>query len=214
MSDVFAAIDAGDVERLGELVAAEPSLGSARNEQGISAVLWARYRDRPDLVDVLLSAAPQLDVVEAAAVGDADRLRELVEADSSLLESRSPDGFTPLHMASYFGHPAIVRYLQERGADVGAVSGNAMKVQPLHAACATGQLEIAEALLDAGANVNARQQDAYTPLHAAAANGDERLARLLLDYGADRGLQLDDGRTAADLASEEGHGRLLGLLAA
>ena len=46
--------------------------------------------------------------------------------------------------------------------------------------------EIAELLLEAGADPNTRQQDEFTPLMEADQNGDERLARLLEEHGARR----------------------------
>ena len=59
---------------------------------------------------------------------------------------------------------------------------------PLHSAAAAHdpavRYELAELLLDSGADPNARQQDEYTPLMAADQHGDMRLRELLLDRGA------------------------------
>ena len=61
------------------------------------------------------------------------------------------------------------------------------------------------ALLDAGAQVNARQHGGFTPLHEAAQNGDAELVALLLSRGARRSLTTDKELTAYDLAYEAGH---------
>src|SRR5947209_2648550 len=137
VADVFEAIEEGDADRLRELVEREPELAAARNASGLSAVLAASYRWRQDLVDVLLAAGPELDVFEAAAVGDNGRLRELLAASPELANSWAPDGFTPLQLASYFGQVESARLLLERGADVNAVARNTMAVMPIHAASAT-----------------------------------------------------------------------------
>jgi ankyrin repeat protein len=154
----------------------------------MSELLQAVYRGDRARADELLAANPELDVFEAAAVGKVDRLRELLDEDSSLANAWAKDGFQPLGLASFFGHLEAARLLVERGAEVNSASRNEMKVMPLHSAAATGdpatRYELAKLLLEHGADPNARQQDDYTPLMAAEAHGDERLARLLKEYGA------------------------------
>jgi ankyrin repeat protein len=177
---------------------------AARDENGLSALLLARYHGHADIVEILLAAGLELDAFEAAATGQTARLSELT-GDASAVRACSSDGFTPLHLASFFGHDDAVELLLERGADVNAVSRNPMRVMPLHSAVAGKHSGIARRLVAAGADVGARQQDGFTPLHEAAQNGDGELVELLLDRGADAGAQLDDGRTAADLAQERGH---------
>jgi ankyrin repeat protein len=59
---------------------------------------------------------------------------------------------------------------------------------PLHSAAATSdperRYELAELLLEAGADPNAVQQDEFTPLMAADQSDDERLRALLIRHGA------------------------------
>jgi uncharacterized protein len=210
--ELFAAIDRGEAERVRELVRSDPSLAAARDEDGVSAVLRARYRGLGEAVEALLEAGPELDVFDAAALGELERLRELLDRDASETSAYSSDGFTPLHLASFFGQPGAVELLLERGADVSAVSRNPLGVTPLHSAAAARQTRIADLLLERGADAGARQQGGFTALHAAAQNGDGELAELLLACGADRGARSEDGRLPAELAAEQGHAELAGRL--
>jgi uncharacterized protein len=211
-SEIFEAIAEGDLDRVRKLVAEDATLAGAHDAQGLSAVTQARYRGHDDIVGALLDAEPELDVFEAAAVGRIERVRELVESDPALVSAFSPDGFTPLHLAAFFGYPDIARLLVEHGADTQAVARNPMQVMPLHSAAAARQLEIAKLLVDRGADVNASQERGFTPLHEAAQNGDVELTRLLLERGADRDQAAEDGRRAADFAAARGHEEVLALL--
>ena len=101
--DIFAAITANDKERVTQLLAADPSVARARNAGGISALMQARYENRMEIVELLRQAAGELDVFESAALGDVARLKKLLASDHELVSARSSDGFTPLHLACFFG---------------------------------------------------------------------------------------------------------------
>ena len=154
----------------------------------MSELLQAIYRGDQARADELLAGDPELDVLEAAAVGRTERLRELLDEDPSLANAWAEDGFQPLGLASFFGHVEAARLLVERGAEVNSASRNDFEVMPLHSAAATGESEVryelARLLLEHGADPNARQQDEFTPLMAADQHEDERLRALLVEHGA------------------------------
>lgn len=211
-TEFFDAIRAGDAARLEALLAADPALAASRTEAGHSAVLLAQYHRRRDLVARLLEAGAPLDIFDAAAVGRTDRVAELLDEDPELVTAYSSDGFYPLGLAAYFGHPGTVRVLLARGADVTQVARNRMRVQPLHAAVSAGDAEVAELLLEAGAPVNVGQQEGWTPLHGAVHNDHHEMVRLLLAHGADPKQQNDAGKSAIGLAVDEGRLEILKLL--
>lgn len=203
--ELIAAVQAGDDTLVADLVSADPSLANARDASGVSVILLSRYRSDRAVTDALLAADPDLDVFEAAALGYADRLTEHLEVDLGAAQALSADGFTALHLAAFFGKAETARRLLDVGADVDAVSQNAMRVHPLHSAAAGRHHEVCRVLLTAGADVNAVQRDGYAPIHAAAQHGDDELVELFLSAGADPAARIADGSTPADLAEAAGH---------
>jgi ankyrin repeat protein len=172
----------------------------------------ALYHGQKDVVNELLTSGVELNVYEAAGTGQTPRLRELIGADPSLINSHSFDGFTPLGLAVFFGHPETVNALLDAGADVNVASNESMKVSPLASASAAGQLEIARVLIAHGANVNARASGDFTPLHESAASGRIEFAKLLLHNGADVNARTTEGKTPLDYAREHNREDMIDLL--
>ena len=145
--------------------------------------MQALYRGDDETARRLAETA-ELDVFEAASLGRAERLRELLAADPALAQARSDDDFTALHYAAFFDGPAAARLLVDHGADVNAFADNDLGVHPLNSAAAAGQREVAAILLEHGADPNAPTRGGFSPLDAANENGDEDLAALLRSHGA------------------------------
>ncbi len=205
----FVAVAENDPEAVDRLLAERPELAWARNDDDIGPVLVARYGFALGALERLLDArGDDLDVFEAAAVGRADLVRGALAEDSHAALSWTPDGFTALHLAAFFGTEEAIGALLEAGAELDAPSRNTMRVTPLHAAAASRHVAICRTLVERGADVNAVQRAGFTPLMAAAENGDGELVELLLAAGADATRRADDGRTAADLARAAGHAPL------
>lgn len=216
MADIFDLVAAGDVAAVKQLVAAEPAAARAHNAQGQTPLLVARYRFRFEVLEALRAAVPDaaLDIWEAAALGCTVRVAELLDADPALVSAYHPDGFYPLGLACFFGHPETAALLLERGAEVNQTARNTFGVAPIHAAIAARQHGIVAALIARGADVNARQQGGFTPLHEAAQHGDRSLVEQLLAAGASSRAAKDDGQTPADTAAAAGHAEIAALLAA
>ena len=131
-----------------------------------------------------LAETGEVDIFEAASLGDVARLADLLAGDPALALTRSDDDFTPLHYAAFFDGPEAARLLLEHGADGNAFADNELGVHPLNSAAAAGQREVAAILLEHGADPNAPTRLGFTPLDAAHANGDKKLAELLRSHGA------------------------------
>lgn len=203
-NELLEAITGANTDRVVELLAADPSLAAARNENGTSAVLLALYYRQSEALEALLATGVALDVFDASAVGRAGRVAELIAADPGLVGAYAGDGFYPLGLACFFGHKDVAEVLLGAGADPNQAASNAMKVAPLHAAAAAGRADIVALLLEKGANPNARQQMGFVPLHEAARAGNLDLAHLLVDHGADVNAATDDGKRPLAIAVEAG----------
>lgn len=208
-AELFEAIKKDDREAVERLLAGDAALAAARAPGGVSAVLKAVYYCRSQILAALLARTPELDVFEAAATGNVERVRSLLDRDPALANAFAADGFTPLGLAAFFRHAAVARLLLDRGADPRIAAKNKLAVTPLHSAVATDaapvDISILRMLLDAGAPVNVPHLGGGTPLHTAAFVGDAEVVRLLLERGCDPSRRTDEGKTAVDIARERGH---------
>ena len=210
--DFLDAATQGDLAKVKEMLARDPSLAEAKDQNGVSVIVKATYYGKRDVVDVLLASGLQLNIFEAAATGQTERVRELTTHDPELANSYSPDGFTPLGLASFFGHAETVNALLAAGAAVSLASRETMKLTPLASALAVQRNDIARTLIGHGADVNAKGENDVAPLHTAAARGNLESATLLLNHGADINATTKDGKTALAYAEEHNHAEMVEFL--
>src|SRR5580765_7317414 len=130
------AIKAGEFDRVKAMVTADPALIDARSRTGDSAILTAVYHRQKEIVNLLVARGATMTLFEACAAGEFERVERLVEDDGLGVVAFSNDGWTPLHLASFFGHPKVVELLLARGADARATSRNPNRNTPLHSALA------------------------------------------------------------------------------
>ena len=213
-------------EDVAKMIVHDDRLVKSRDAAGATAVLLACYHGLDEMLGILTRSEVELDVFEAAAVGDVDRVRELVTDEPSLLGETSDDGFPALQLACFFGRVemalAILDLAGEAAVDLGELierpAQNPTRVRPLHSstACrdAEASLVLVRRLVQAGADVNAEQAGGFRPLHQAAAAGRRELVDLFLEHGADVTAESDLGKTPADFADERGHDELADVLRA
>jgi ankyrin repeat protein len=107
---------------------------------------------------------------------------------------------TPLHEALSRDDLAAVKQLLKTGANPNS-AGRANGVTPLSLAAITGDAELVEALLKAGAEANAPLTDGTTPLMIAASSGSVPAVRALLEHGAAVNARESHGETALMFAA-------------
>jgi uncharacterized protein len=219
IAELLGHIRRGNAAAAAEVLAANPDLANARDDKGDSPVLVATYHGKQDLVRLLLDRGARPTFFEACALGlDADVRRELRDNPSAVRQV-AHDGWTPLHLAAFFGHRESAEALLDAGADVLVVSRNGEGNLAINAAAAAPRAErrpaVVRLLISRGSPVDGRgSPSGHTPLHEAAFNGDVARVRLLLENGADQRLRSGDGLTALEIAERHGRNEVARLLTA
>ena len=216
---------------------ADPRL--AEHERGQTALMWAAAGGHADVARRLLESGGGVRarttgrftaLMFAARAGDLETVQLLLEAGAEL-EARAIDGSTPLLVASRStdalagidwriipyasGHEETAFYLIERGANVTAA--DRLGRTALHAAVETNRPRLAAALIEAGADVDARFTNPVaalrgdyisrrpfkgaTPFWLAARAANLDMMQVLLNAGADPFLANAFGTTPLMVAS-------------
>ena len=201
---LFEAIKSGKADDVNRLIRDHPALLKTRDASGASPLLIAIYYQKADIATAIAAAMGSIDIFEAAALGRVDRIKQLLREDPSLASAYAPDGFPPVGLAAFFGQLGALKALIAAGADIHAAAKNGLKVQAIHAAVASKNLDIVRTVLEAGADPNAAQQQGFRPMHESGSSGSRELAELLMKYGGDPTLKNDEGKSAITLAREKG----------
>lgn len=156
------------------------------------------------------------NLICAAAIGwDLPRLSLLLEFGADV-ETQDAGGHNPLYrVANGQGRDeaegrATLELLIKHGANVNQVTGVG-GMTPLHMSARRGTPRIAEALLDAGADVDARDKNGETPLRRAVNCGQESVVSLLLKRGANPRSRDKNGRTPMDAVRTDSMRKLFAL---
>jgi len=152
--DAFEAATVGDVERLRELLDADPGLATARSSDNGTALHFASFFGQPAAARLLIERGSDVHAV-----------------------SPSFGNVMPLHSAAAAPSVEIVRLLLDAGADPSARQSGGFT--PLQAAAQHGDAEMARALLEHGADPAAASDDGRTALSIAEEKGHDDVAALL-----------------------------------
>jgi uncharacterized protein len=206
---------------------------NARSTQGRTPLMLASLRPGgSSIVALMLTKGADVNNKDnhgetalglAATIGDVETMRLLLAkgADPSAANGK---GETPIILATKSKQAEAVRLLIAKRVDVNVAntSNNAVrkgrvamiKLRPLHRAAAFGPVEMVRDLLQAGADVNARDSRELTPLIFAVATEypDPRIIRTLLDAEADVNARDNMGETALDWAERFGYPEVIAAL--
>jgi len=143
----------------------------------------------------LLGLRGQTLLHDAAMAGEPELAAVLIRSGADP-DAREAEGHTPLYRASTGG---VARVLLAAGAAVDIASGPT-RGTALHQAARRGCVSVAQALLDHGATIDARDAKYQTPLRRAVNCRQLQIVRLLVRHGADPHLADRRGVTPLDVA--------------
>lgn len=112
-------------------------------------------RNTSVIVGSLLAQGAGYTISVAAAVGDQERVEELLQQDAGLAHCLDSSRARPLSYAAGAGHLHIVRLLLEHGAEPNQPEASAPSGAALFNACSGNHLRVAQLLLEHGADPNA-----------------------------------------------------------
>ena len=146
-----------------------------------------------DVARALLAAGARLHARDdlgqtplyVAATYDSPRVAKILIEAGDEVDARDNVGRTALYVAAQKHHVGTVKVLLQHGADVNARDDWHGDTPLIHACFATGFSEVWGILIDAGAEVDARNDEGWTALHNAALYSEVEGARFLLARGAD-----------------------------
>ena len=211
--ELLEAAKTGDAETVRALLREDSSLArwkAASVETPLMEALYLGHRSLSEELADAAAAAEPLDIHAASPLGRFDPAGS--SPDGAAVNSYAYDGWTPLHLAAFFGQRETSERLLAAGAQIAAVSRNTLTNTPLHAAVAGGHTDVALLLIDHGAAVDAKDSGGHTPMHIAAEAGNIRIVEALLARGADPLAVDTEDKTPLSRAAARNHVEIVDLI--
>jgi quinoprotein dehydrogenase-associated probable ABC transporter substrate-binding protein len=219
------AVIANDTGRVRLLVARGADVNKS-NSQGYTPLTSAARQRYTGMIGVLLDLKADVNardangmtpLLEAAMRDDVPSIKLLLERGANK-EQTGPGGNTPLVFAIEDQRYEAAKVLITDGAKVDVRAG-AQQLTPLMIAAAetspaegavflpssTRPIDIAQALIKRGADVNAKDKDGMTALMVAASHNNAPMIGLLMQSGANAAVRNNRGQTAVDIANLNGN---------
>ena len=183
------AVQLGDATRVGQLVAAGASV-LATDTQGWTALHHAAFSGQAAVIPALVIGSVQ------HAAPNAEPNDSGLSPFSAVLDQRAQDGATAFHLACVGQHVDAAQVLLRLGANPNVGDGEGRR--PLHWAALNSELDLAQALLLARADVYSRTRRGYIPLDLAT---DDPVRQLLTQAAARAGADPEEAQVRATIAA-------------
>lgn len=127
------------------------------------------------------------EIHQAVIAGDLNKVRVLINSDSTLFELKNSHGETPLILACKTRQVAIANFLIDKGANVNAKTANGATPLFFFGRDMDKYLDLVQHIIDKGGDVNVKLllDRNWTLLLNTVALGNPKAAKLLIDHGAD-----------------------------
>ena len=166
----------------------------------------------PDVVQVLIDAGADIEakddmgrspLLHACCKGNLSIVKMLVEGGASV-RATDYESETCLTLAAHHGHTETVRYLA--GLPEVDINHKVMnKHTALHRALLTRHSGVVQVLIDAGADIEAKDEEGGSPLFVASKKGNIVMVHMLVKAGAEVHATDNEGNTCLTIAQSEGH---------
>ena len=184
--EIIAAATSGSLDKVKELLEAEPQQVKVKDADGRTSLHWA-------------CRGVYFEVIKYLVDKGAD------------VNAKDNSGTAPLHSLAVRGHLEAIELLLKKGADVniGDMTGNT----PIHWASRRGHFEIVKMLLENGSSIDPLDEYGRTPLHyVARGSGNYEIGKLLIEEGADRNVKCAAGEPPIGYAVFHGKKEIVSLL--
>ena len=209
---------------------------NAKDSDGATPLMHAPRGGDREMARLLIEHGAEVTLSYAAVANDRELAQKLIERGAHPNVKDDTSGNTPLHHAAESGAFEVAELLIDRGASIdaknkdgrtplmetvvasagdvaellvnrGAIINDCCDVETaLHLAAYLDRSEMAQLLLERGADFDLRNKGGSTPLHLAAYTGSRNTAELLINHGANVNAENNYGQTPLDKAARGDYG--------
>ena len=124
MGGMHELVAAGNLRQMEQAILRDPQSVNEPNQSGLPPLYTAALHHNQPAIDFLLDHGADVDICACAYLGKAASAESLLQANAALVESRTPNGMTPLHYAARAGHCDVAAMLLKFHADANACDNN------------------------------------------------------------------------------------------
>lgn len=207
-AELHRAVERQELDKIRNILKENSSVVEVMDKFGLTPLMVAAQKGFTDVMEILLgfnadpnyaSSNGKTSLMIACYAGQEDAARLLRRHDVPW-ETRDKNGLTAVHYTADGGHDDLLLWVLRDGGPVD-IEDSVNGWSPLmRVACLSGNYDVAETLIDKGADINRFDKTGKNVLMAASMNGHFNLVRLLVDKGADIYLKNREGKTALEFA--------------